>query len=291
MAGARPTTPYLETLSSELLLGARLVTWSRRCTGSFFWLLIAACEWSDPPCLGGAGTLRSGLSCEEAAPVLQYMERVASRPLTDGQRRSLWSALDAADPGDLRAHVEITRAWTTRAATLDAWTAAVDRSHAAWANEKGDGALAGEGWLRARDTMSDAAAIWASEDTSQLALTEMDIEGWIRLASLCREVQGGSTLRISIAARVDVYQAIRDRFLHASDEERRAMLAVGPYWTQIRNVWKVSSAERQQAWIQSAPLPPPMTADSVGYLKTVIGGDVQALVRSVHEHFGPFRLD
>jgi hypothetical protein len=264
---------------------------SGRWAGALFLTLTAACSWSDPPCVADAGPLVGDVACEEVDAAFAYGERLAARPLTDPQRRSLLAAMSTADPTALRERLAAAQAWTTRAASLDAWEAAELRSREVWANEQGQGAFGGEGWLRVRDVFSDAAAVWGQDPATGRAFTEMDIEGWIRLASLCREVQGGSVLRISIADRLEVYSVVRERFLAGDDAEQRAMLAVGPYWSQVRNVWKVSSAERQQAWIKEAPLPPPMTTESVGYLRAVLAGDVSALVRSVHTKLGPFRLD
>ncbi|HMV67022.1 MAG TPA: hypothetical protein PKA64_09240, partial [Myxococcota bacterium] len=160
-----------------------------------------------------------------------------------------------------------------------------------WALDHDGGALAGPAWARARAVITDAVAVWSHDDAERLSLTEMDIEGWVRLASLCREVQGGPPLRVSIADRVELYHVARDRFTTGSPADRRALVAVGPYWSQVRNVWKAAAAERQQAWISRAPLPPPMTTESSGYFKAVLGGDVEGLVRSVYDVLGPFRMD
>ena len=69
-----------------------------------------------------------------------------------------------------------------------------------------------------------------------------------------------------------------------------ALTAVGPFWSDVRARWAADSYEEQQAWIRAAPLPPPMTATSIGYVEALTDGDVVAHVRALHERLGPLRL-
>jgi hypothetical protein len=133
-------------------------------------------------------------------------------------------------------------------------------------------------------------SVWAVEDSDQTVLTEMDIEGWIFYASLCREAQGGTPLRISVADRVTVYRMVEARFKDSRSGDRQALLAIGPFWGEIRRVWLRAAYEEQQSWIQIAPLPPPMTATSLGYFESVLERDLGLLVGSLHRELGPFEM-
>ena len=82
-----------------------------------------------------------------------------------------------------------------------------------------------------------------------------------------------------------------DRFEAGSRDERLALVSLGPFWGQIQERWQAVPYERQQKWIAAAPLPPPMTATSLGYLQAVVEGSVVQHVASVHDVLGPFSLN
>jgi hypothetical protein len=67
------------------------------------------------------------------------------------------------------------------------------------------------------------------------------------------------------------------------------MSAVGGWWSQVRESWARASYDEQRAWIAAAPLPPPMTATSLGYAEAVFDGDVALHARVLAEKLGPFR--
>ena len=125
-------------------------------------------------------------------------------------------------------------------------------------------------------------------EPARVALTEADVEAWINYASLCREVQGGTPLRISVAARVGVYRDIRTRFETATAAEQVAMASLGATWPQVERAWRLADYEGQQAWIAAAPLPGPMTGRSGDYARTIVQGDVTGHVQALEVHFGPF---
>jgi len=220
------------------------------------------------------------------------MELLAGRALTAGDvpvvHRAVANAWRA-DPTATRAWLtEIGKARTALAAGSGV-AGAEARAAAVYAASKG-GSPSELGHPELASVQKRALAVWTHHDGDRLALTEADFEGWIRYASLCREAQGGSTLRISVADRVAVYKMLADRFATGTREERIAMSAIGGYWPQIREAWMGASFDRQRGWISAAPLPPPMTATSLGYAEAVFNGDVAAHARVVIEHLGPFTV-
>jgi hypothetical protein len=232
------------------------------------------------------------LRCGEATEVVEWIELVAGRDLTAGDvpvvRRAVASSWNA-DAGG-------TRAWLTEVGGAKAAIAAGEglagaeaRAAAVYAASKG-GAPVGPDRPELASVLKRALAVWVHHDGDRLALTEADFEAWIRYASLCREAQGASTLRISVADRVAVYGMLADRFATGTRDDRIAMSAVGGYWPAIREAWIQASYEEQRDWIAAAPLPPPMTATSLGYAEAVFGGDVAAHARIAIEHLGPFTV-
>ena len=163
------------------------------------------------------------------------------------------------------------------------------RSAAAWKAHTG-GSLIKEDdplWNIQRDALS----VWAWNDEEKLALTEADVEAWIRYASLCRQVQGAGTLRVSVADRVGVYRLVIDRFEQGDRNDKLGLVSLGPFWEQIDTRWNASPYERQQKWIGAAPLPPAMTSDSMGYLEAILAGDLAAHAATMHDVMGPFSLN
>jgi hypothetical protein len=232
------------------------------------------------------------LRCGEAQVVVDWIELLAGRALTAGDVPVARRAVATAWKQDGGA----TRAWLSAVAgAKDALAAGVDlegaeaRSTAIFAASRGV-SLVGPHHPEIASVQKRALAVWAHQDSDHLALTEADFEAWIRYASLCREAQGGSALRISVADRVAVYAMLTDRFASGTREDRIAMSAIGGYWQQIRDAWMAASYETQRGWIAAAPLPPPMTATSLGYAEAVFRGDVAAHARVVIEHLGPFEV-
>jgi hypothetical protein len=250
---------------------------------------------TNPLCPTAEGTVREGgeVTCVDVAPVVETAALLAARPLTEGQRRALLAAIgerEAADAAEARALLGRVAAWRAGLAAMAPRDAAVERSRELFRLERGEGLLPGAGWEGARSAVLSAAAVWEVAADDGVVLTEMDVEGMIRLASLCREVQGGSPLLVSVADRVGLYQAVRQRFTGAPPEVRRAMIAVGPFWASARDAWRSAPPEVQQAWIAEAPLPPSMTTDSPGYVRAVMDVPLDRLVGSLHERIGPLAM-
>jgi hypothetical protein len=258
------------------------------------WLigLLLACA-SPPSCtepgqvLAEAGGQR--LTCGEASVVPRYIVRLSARELNGGDRGlALTEVAEAftADPAATRAWLgEVARAGRALDG-LGGFEAAEKRGATIWLADRGQGVIGKDRddlWNLQRRALS----IWAQDDAERLALTEVDIEAWLRYVSLCREAQGGAPLRLSIADRTLVYKDLADAFHAGSRADKIAFLALGPYWPQIKAAWAAAPYELQQAWIAAAPLPPPMTATSLGYSEAILQGDVRRHAEVLHEKLGP----
>jgi len=246
------------------------------------------CE-DDAQVLAG-GT--DGLTCGDLAETQQYVQILAGRKTRDPDLRQLRRGLMKRfrrDPAATRSQIDAVRLEVARLSALTGLEAADARSTAVHDAVRGKGPL-GPAADKARGALDRTVAVWAWDDEERLALTEVDIEGWVYYGSLCREAQDASPLRLSVADRVAVYRMLTDRFDAGNREEQVALAAIGPFWPEVRERWQASSFQRQQAWIAAAPLPPPMVATSKGYLSTLVEGDVVAHARVLHESLGPFHL-
>lgn len=232
------------------------------------------------------------LVCSEATQVADYLHLLAGRALTREQRDRVVQGVAGwfeKDPVAARKWLDEIETSGRAIEGLTGLQGAERRGELVWQAIRGEGLVRPEHdaiWT----VQQTALAVWAQDDDERLALTEMDIEGWLHYASLCREVQGGGPLRLSVADRVQVYRMIQAAFESGSREEQIALLAIGPYWSQIREGWQMASYERQQSWIQAAPLPPPMTATSLGYTEALLQGDLVKHARVLHERIGPFTM-
>jgi hypothetical protein len=242
------------------------------------------CQTPDEP-------LNVGVSCAQGLEAVRYGELLAARRLPEEERARLLQELHEADPASLVAGLEQAGRFLVEVRALRALEAARARSEEAWRVSKGEGAFPAGQFPRTSAVLNRGLAPWSVDDDERLVLTEMDVEGWIRYASLCREVQGGGAVSASVASRVAIYSEITDRFGVLDRSGKVAMTAVGPFWTSVRLAWQAASYERQQAWITAAPLPPPMTATSLAYVTEVVEGDVEQHVRILHEQLGPLDLD
>ena len=138
--------------------------------------------------------------------------------------------------------------------------------------------------------LAERVAVWGRDDSQQLLLTESDIEGWIRYLSLLREVQGGTPLVLSVADRAYVYKLVIDRFESGTAEQKVAIVQTGNLWYAMADAWRAASYEQQQGWIANAPLPPPMTEVSLGYVEVALQSDVVVHAAVMEAHFGALRL-
>lgn len=250
------------------------------------------CGRSEPPlCEDRDGELIAGLSCAEAWAAEDWVERLAARPLDGVARQRLLGALRtraSSDPASVREALASAKAedeaMRGAPAGLDA---ARVRAHANYVAHRGGGPFPTEDWPVVSSVRDGLVAVWAVDEGDEIALTEMDVEGWIRFASLCREVQGGTPLKLSIADRVPAYRAVTQRFEAGPTADRMGIVSLGGGWMWLARTWQTASFERQQAWMGTAPLPGPMTTNSLGYLQAITAGSPAAHATAVEIALGP----
>ena len=233
------------------------------------------------------------LTCAQVEDVEVYLELLAGRPLQHNGHQRLPRVMRArfdADPAAMEPWLVDLRARGRALEVASGMAAAALRAEAVWSAHAGQGIVReadGELWNIQRDALS----VWAWSDEHRLALTEADIEGWLSYASLCREAQQGGVLRVSVADRVSAYRVVTSAFEAGSRDDKIALAAIGPFWHQVKDRWQSASYERQQRWIFLAPLPPPMTASSLGYFEAILNGDVSRHAAAVHDVLGPLSLN
>jgi len=245
----------------------------------------------EPVCATDEGELVPGLACEAARAAESWIERLAARPLDAVAQQRLMTALQAQatrDPEAVGAALVAARAEdeTMRDAPRGQ-DAAQARAHANWVAHRGGGPFPKDRWPTVDSVRDGIVAVWATSDEDELALTEMDVEGWIRFASLCREVQGGTPLKMSIADRVPAYRAVTDRFSAGPTADRLGIVSLGGGWGFLSRTWHSAAYARQQSWIRTAPLPGPMTTNSLGYLRAITAGSPAAHMAAVEMTLGP----
>ncbi|MCO4746482.1 MAG: hypothetical protein KC912_16915 [Proteobacteria bacterium] len=259
-------------------------------------LVLLACGESEPLCPSDEAVLATvgseSLTCADAGAARSYIEVLAARDVPKGDRERLFEAVKLrfeADAAGTRADLDAAR---TAAAELSSGTGlavAEKRSRAVYAAHKRKGPLMGVDDV-VLSTMSRTTQKWSKDDTTELAMTELDVEGWLFYASLCREVQGGTPLKLSIADRVPAYQVVGDLFEGGTAEEQIALAAMGPFWADVKGRWAGASYEQQQAWISAAPLPPPMTGSSLGYFEAVMAQPPSKHAAALHDKLGPLSI-
>ena len=229
------------------------------------------------------------LTCGQADLVGDYVAAMAGRPFNKrGSVHATTADLFRADPTGTESWlVEITQA-TSHLYGLTGFDGAEERSHLVWLMYADKGPITHEHplWSEA----SKAIAVWQQHDEDQLTLTESDIEGWIQYGSLCREMQGAGVLRVSVSDRVGVYKTLQDRWTFGTRTDRIALTSIGPFWHDIRGAWKRAPYETQHEWGITAPLPPPMTSTSLGYMAAIAEGDLVAHASILHATIGPFHM-
>ncbi|MBT3221587.1 MAG: hypothetical protein HN348_21105 [Proteobacteria bacterium] len=263
----------------------------------FLLLALAACSPEPlPDCLNRDNVLAekdgAKLSCEVAANATGVLTLLAGRSPKEVDHQRMTKILRDR--------------WLEDPKTMDEWfgdvlvlknelwgangmEGAEKRGHLVWQ------AQAGKGPMSVADPdlgniFSRTMSVWSSSDAEELALTEMDIEGWIFYSSLCREVQGAGPLNLSVSDRVVLYRDLRQHFDEGNRRQKVALLAMGPYWRHIRSRWQSASYEEQQGWIKKAPLPPPMTENSLGYAQALLKSDLASHTDILHTTLGPFAM-
>jgi hypothetical protein len=230
------------------------------------------------------------LTCGEADVAVEYIELLAGRSVASGETQRAYKAIASKfreDPGKTRSWLEQVR---TTGASLGGSTGlagAEARAERVWAADHGEDLITpadGDLW----NVQSRALSVWAKDDGERVAMTESDLEAWIRYASLCREAQGAGVLRISVADRVTVYRDLIARFDEGDRMTQVALSSLGTAWPQVRDRWQSASYSVQQEWISQAPLPPPMTATSLGYAEAVFSSNLAQHAAVLQEVLGPF---
>ncbi len=230
------------------------------------------------------------LTCAEAATAQRYVVVLAGRPVDPIVRDNLRKALVKDFANDAAA----TEAAVIRAGQLADELMALDGPSAAQRRSTHlyDALYADHPVLpgAAHAVFEGHVAVWASHAADRLVLAEMDIEGWVFYSSLCREVQGGDPLRLSVGDRYSVYNDVKERFETGSRGEREALVSIGPFWWSVQDQWAAASYERQQAWIRAAPLPPPQNATSLAYMGSILEGDLPRHASTLHARLAPLGL-
>ncbi len=251
-----------------------------------------SCSSPPPPCDTDEGMLgESGRTCAEAHLTRRLAETLASRPM-DATARGRWmSTLASIDP-------EVVKTLHARSAEMLArfpsgdWRDRAElRSAELYRVLHGRGLLADPALEPMRPLLKRLAGPWLVDDEHKLIMTETDVEAWIGYASLCREVQGGTPLQLSVADRVSAYRDLTAAYQGADRALRITMLGLGPYWRSARARWQSASWVKQQEWVSEAPLPGPMTGTSQQYLQAILEGDRREHVAKLHEILGPLRFD
>lgn len=257
-------------------------------------LLLLGCG-RDPVCSAPTDELAQAghavLTCHEVEWVVDYIGLLAARSVGRDRPRVLRAVIERFedDPAATAAWLQQVRAAGWSLTAQGGLAGAEARAERVWA------AQAGMDLIRPEDgdlysVQKRAISVWSVSDDDKIALSEADIEAWIQYASLCREAQQGGVLRISVADRLSVYRMIRERFTAGPRAVRVALSAVGPYWGGVGDAWRVAPYERQQEWVQAAPLPPAMTATSLGYAGALFEGDLAKHAEVLHGALGPFML-
>lgn len=228
------------------------------------------------------------LTCADTDGVTDWIELLAARTIGERQSvlvRSDWTSRFSADASSTRAALSALSTQTTTLRASTGMAATESRAQAVWQAVSGETPLGGAD-SSSVDVLRRALAPWATDTEHRLILSEMDIEGWIKYASLCREIQGGSPLTLSVSDRVILYREVVDAFEGHTRDEQLAVLSMGPIWPSLQERWPGVTYEIQQQWVEAAPLPGPMTATSLAYASEVLSADLSAHARALHNAMG-----
>jgi len=263
-------------------------------------LALPACSWfSLTPttvCDSPQDELAPGsppLTCAQAQVVLDHTQRLAGRPVGHADRNILLTDVGAryrVAPDEVRATLKTLAEQNAALERATGLEGAELRSTRAWEAITGNGPLSPAAYPEANRSLRRRIAPWAQDDEEKLVLTEADIEAWIGFASLCREVQSGEPLKLSISNREQLYRDMRVRFEMEDRKGQIGMVGLGGYWPSVEDRWIAATYEQQQAWIKAATLPPPMTSRSMGYAAIVFEGDLREHAQTMHKVLGPFTL-
>lgn len=252
----------------------------------------SGCGGPAPCAAGGSGVLASrgdeALGCDAAAAVPEWARRVAGRRAHAADRSAMLTELAdefLVEPDRARARIAAAKAFVDELDGLTGTAAAERRA------TEGFAVVAGESPITAgREALGtltlNAMSVWAKDPTERLVLTEVDIEGWMRFASLCRELQSAPPLRVSIADRVTVYKLVVEAFARAPRAGKIGLVALGGSWPELEQRWPAVSYEQQQRWATRAPLPPPMEATSLAYVEALAATDPAGMASALFAGVG-----
>lgn len=262
-------------------------------------VLLAGCGEKEELCptiddvLFGEGD--GAVTCEEAWQGERYIEALAARPLNKLEEQRVVEALHRQarkDAPGTKARLAKARAFVDGLKSGSPWRSqATGRADALYDAFQTGGLWPKDEFEGYYAILKRAVAVWKVHTPSKHAIGEMDIEAWIRYASLCREVQGGGTLNVSIGDRVGVYHTVTERFESSSADDQIAMLGLASFWLGATENWQFAGYDAQQAWIKAAPLPPAMEGTSVDYIEAIMAGDVGQHVEVLHGKLGPLRFN
>lgn len=256
-------------------------------------LAILGCSSSAPAtrCTDDAAPLAEGLTCGEAKAPSRYLRVLAGKPLPAGTTAAALAEVGkrhADDPAT-------TRSWLAdlaeRGRTIEQATGlagAEARSHGLWELVEGRGPITrehGELW----NLVPRVVSIRGKDDQEELVLTERDIDGWIRFASLAHEIHGGRPLTVSIAEQGAVHDLAVRRFEQADRAEQVAMVGFGAVWPEVVKAWKAAPYTQQQQFIQRARIPA-ADADPLPWIEQILEGDVVTNAHALHDTLGPFHF-
>lgn len=259
-------------------------------------LVWTACGPTAPDCATPDATFAEAgdrrLTCAEAAPIREAAELLKGHRLSDKDRAVLLPQIASEFRSDPEGLATRLRAASDLVAELRAArdaAAAELRATRAWEVHAGQHALVRND-EPLRTALASAMSVWTKDDREKLVLTESDIEGWVRYASLCAEASQRSPLKISVADRVGIYSDEKDKFLAADRPTKIAILTVGALWTTLHDAWPGVTYEQQQRWTAKAEFPPAMDATSLAYLDALLATDPASHASAITAAFGPLAL-
>lgn len=247
---------------------------------------------SSTSCSNDADVLIDGdapLTCADAKIPSRFVRILKGRPLPPGSAATSIQAVHArwtADPVSARSWLDGLKAAGQAIEAAHGLEGAEIRSQTIWSILKDEGPITktdGPVW----NLQDDVLSVYARDDEEKLVLTETDIEGWILFASLLHEVQGNGVLRVSVANRADVYTMVKQRFEQGDREEKLALVSLGAVWPEVVDRWKAAPYAKQQRFIQAAVVPENQPSTALGFVETVIEGDLVTNAHALHRALGP----
>ncbi len=258
--------------------------------GLLAWSLVG-CTANPPRCPTDDTLFVGSLRCDRAKTPARLLRLLSGRPLPSGSTDRILGDVErlflAAPEEEAATLARLARlgADLERSTGLDGTTL---RSRAIVE------AVGPDGWATRGEQMSAIArsqlAVRALDPTTGLALTEVDIEGWITFASLAHEIRGAGPITVSIANRAAIYAMAMERFHQAEPEEQRALVALGIVWPKVVERWKAAPYAQQQRFIRRAVLPPLQGHTSLAWVEAVLEGDVVTNAAALHEVLGPLPI-